>query len=58
MRTFIVVGLLLLGVIVVARAIGTKKERLLRKRQERQHRRFQRHLLEGRYRHKPERKAD
>jgi hypothetical protein len=48
MRTAIVIGLLVVAVII-ARAIGTKKERLLRKRLERQHRRFQRHLLEGRY---------
>jgi hypothetical protein len=44
----IVVGLLLIA-FIIARAIGTKKERLLRRRLERQHRRFHRHLLEGRY---------
>ena len=43
------VVLLLLFAWIITRAIGTKKERLLRKRLERQHRRFQQHLLEGRY---------
>jgi hypothetical protein len=47
MRTGVVIGLLLVAFIIV-RAIGTKKERLVRKRLERQHRRFHRHLLEGR----------